>query len=257
MKIIAAKNYEELSRYGAAMIADEIKINHRAILGLATGSTPIGVYRELIRMYKEETLDFSKITTFNLDEYYGLSSDDKQSYAYFMNENLFKHINIKKKNVYIPNGIPENVVKECKSYDGLIAQKGGIDLQLLGIGMNGHIGFNEPNEELMIGTHLVDLDEKTIKANSRFFNSMEEVPKQAITMGLGSIMKAKKILLIACGKDKRKIIGKIINGKCSTEVPGSILQLHQNVTVVVDEEIYHYLKNNRILENRDKIYNTL
>lgn len=248
MKIIAAKNYEELSRISASIIANEIKANPNLVLGLATGSTPIGTYRELIRMHKEEKLDFSKITTFNLDEYYGLSAGHKQSYAYFMKHNLFDHININIQNTFIPSGTTKNIIEECKNYDELIVKKGGIDLQLLGIGLNGHIGFNEPSEELSIGTHLVDLDEKTIKSNSRFFNSLKEVPRQAITMGLGPIMKAKKILLLACGKEKAEIIGQIINGKCSTKVPASILQVHPYVTIVIDEEIYNYLRINNILQ---------
>lgn len=248
MKIIAAKNYEDLSKLGASIIGHEIKTNPNSVLGLATGSTPIGTYRELIRMHEEEELDFSKITTFNLDEYYGLSSDHEQSYAYFMEKNLFKHIGINIENTFIPSGINNNIIDECKNYDELIAEKGGIDLQLLGIGINGHIGFNEPREELSVGTHLVDLDKKTVKANSRFFNALEEVPKQAVTMGLGSIMKAKKILLLASGREKAEIIGKIINGKCSTRIPASILQVHSHVTIVIDEEIYYYLKSNNILQ---------
>jgi len=241
MEIIAAENYEELSKYGASIIAKEIKSNPNTVLGLATGSTPIGAYRELVRMYREEALDFSSVSTFNLDEYYGLAPNHEQSYAYFMKNNLFHHVNIELKNTHIPNGIAENILEECQKYDDLIEEKGGIDLQLLGIGANGHIGFNEPSEELLIGTHFVDLAENTMKANSRFFNSIEEVPKQAVTMGIGSIMKAKKILLLACGENKAEIISKIINGKCSTRIPASILQVHPHVTIVVDREISEHL----------------
>lgn len=247
MKIIVAKNYKELSKQGALIIAEEIKNNPYTILGLATGSTPLGTYEELIKMYKDERLDFSKITTFNLDEYYGLPATHEQSYAYFMKHNLFKHINIDLKNTHIPNGITENIEEECKKYDKLIKEKGNIDIQLLGIGVNGHIGFNEPSEELPIGTHLVKLTKNTIETNSRFFDSVEKVPKQAITMGMGTIFSAKKILLLAYGNQKAKIISEIINGKCSTKVPASILQIHPNVTVIIDENISGYLKNRNLI----------
>ncbi len=241
MNIIVVNDYEELSEQGASIIAREIKTNPKAVLGLATGSTPIGTYMKLVRKHKEEGLDFSSVTTFNLDEYYGLAPNHEQSYAYFMRKNLFDHVNIQPQNNYIPNGIAADIIGECKKYDELIEAKGGIDLQLLGIGANGHIGFNEPSEELLIGTHLVDLAENTIKANSRFFHSVEEVPRQAITMGIGSIMKAKKILLLACGENKAKIISKIIDGKCSTKVPASILQVHPQVIIVIDKEINDHL----------------
>lgn len=241
MNIIVVKDYEALSEQGASIIAQEVKTNPNAVLGLATGSTPLGTYRKLVYMHQAEGLDFSSITTFNLDEYYGLAPNHEQSYAYFMRRNLFDYVNIQLKNTYIPNGTAADILEECKRYDDLIKAKGGIDLQLLGIGANGHIGFNEPSEELLIGTHLVDLTENTIKANSRFFRSVEAVPKQAITMGIGSIMKAKKILLLACGENKAKIISKIIDGKCSTKVPASILQVHPQVTIVIDKEIYDHL----------------
>lgn len=237
MNMIVAKDYEALSEQGASIIAQEIKTNPSAVLGLATGSTPLGIYRKLAQMHKEEGLDFSFITTFNLDEYYGLAPNHEQSYAYFMRKNLFEHVNIQLKNTHIPNGMAADILEECKKYDDLIEARGGIDLQLLGIGANGHIGFNEPSEELLIGTHLVNLTENTIKANSRFFDSIEAVPKQAITMGIGSIMKAKKILLLAYGKSKAEIISKIIDGKCSTKVPASILQVHPQVTIIIDKEI--------------------
>lgn len=249
MKIIIAKDYEEMSKEAALLIAEEIRSKPNSVLGLATGSTPIGCYQELVRMYKEKGLDFSAVTSFNLDEYFGLPADHEQSYAYFMQKNLFTQINIDIKNTHIPNGVTKNVEEECQKYDSLIEEKGGIDLQLLGVGVNGHIGFNEPDEELKIGTHLVDLTENTIKANSRFFHSIEEVPKKAITMGLGPIMKAKKILLLASGKNKAEIIAKIVNGKCSTKVPASILQVHPQLTIIVDEEIGQHLKVNNVLDN--------
>ena len=174
-------------------MAESIKNNPKAILGLATGGSPIGMYKELIRMNKEGEIDFSTITTVNLDEYVGLSGEHTQSYRYFMNDNLFNHINIDKKNTYVPNGLAENIEEECKNYDAKIAELGGTDVQLLGIGNNGHIAFNEPDQELVAGTHLTGLTEDTIKANARFFDSIDEVPKTALTMGLGGIMKSKKI----------------------------------------------------------------
>ncbi|MBS4538730.1 glucosamine-6-phosphate deaminase [Clostridium sp. D2Q-11] len=244
MKIIVAKDYEELSKKAADIIAQEIKTKSNPILGLATGSTPIGTYKELVNLHREEDLDFSKVETFNLDEYYGLDSTHEQSYSYFMKKNLFNNVNINMNNTHIPNGLTEDIEKECKDYDALIEKKGGIDLQLLGIGVNGHIGFNEPGEELSTGTHLVDLETNTIKANSRFFDSIEEVPKKAITMGLASIMKSKRILLLANGENKKEIISKIIDGKVSTNVPASILQVHSNVTIIIDKEIAEYLNIN-------------
>ena len=202
MKLIITKNYEELSKEAANEMAKVVKAKPNAILGLATGGSPIGMYKELIRMNKEGEIDFSQVTTVNLDEYIGLSGDHPQSYRYFMNENLFNHINIDKKNTYVPNGLAENIEEECKRYDAKIAELGGTDLQLLGIGNNGHIAFNEPDETLVSGTHLTGLTEDTIKANARFFNSIDEVPTQALTMGLGGIMKSKKIIVIASGEGK-------------------------------------------------------
>lgn len=238
MEIIIKKDYSDLSKEASRLIELEIKNNPNLILGLATGSTPLGTYKELIKKHKESNLDFSKITTFNLDEYLGISHDHPNSYYYFMYENFFKHININNENINIPNSNPENLEKYCKNYDKKIQELGGIDLQILGIGENGHIAFNEPNsEELHLGTHVTNLTESTIKANSRFFNSIEEVPKQAITMGLGSIMKSKKILLLASGKNKAPIINKLLGLKAiSTKNPASILLLHPNITIILDEE---------------------
>ena len=196
MRLIVTKNYEEMSKVAAKEMAEDIKRNPEIVLGLATGGTPVGMYKELIRMYNEGELDFSKVTSINLDEYVGLSGDHDQSYRYFMNTNLFDHINIDKNNTFVPNGLAENVEEECMAYDSRIQDMGGIDLQLLGLGANGHIGFNEPGEALSVGTHLTDLKESTIEANARFFDSIEEVPRQAITMGIGQIMKARKIILL-------------------------------------------------------------
>ncbi|MEY8303753.1 glucosamine-6-phosphate deaminase [Anaerosalibacter bizertensis] len=244
MKIIIEKNYSDLSKKAADIIEKEIKNKPNLILGLATGSTPVGTYKELIRRHKEEGLDFAKVTTFNLDEYLGIPHDHINSYHYFMYDNLFKHINIDEDNINIPNGNPENVEEYCKSYDEDIEKQGGIDLQILGIGENGHIAFNEPDDKLYLGTHITDLTESTIRANARFFDSIEEVPKKAITMGLGSIMKAKKILLLANGKNKANIIGKLLKDEVvSTYNPASLLLLHPDVTIILDEEsASEYLK---------------
>lgn len=237
MQVFIEKDYSAMSEKAAQIFANEIKQKSDLVLGLATGSTPIGTYKELIRMHKEEGLDFSKVVSFNLDEYYGLAPDNPQSYNYFMFENLFNHINIKKENVHIPNGLVSDVEAYCKQYDEEIEKYGGIDIQLLGIGVNGHIGFNEPAEELILGTHLTDLTEDTITANSRFFDSPEEVPTKAITLGIGSIMKAKKILLLASGKNKAEIMAKLLNSDVvTTKVPASLLMLHSNAIIIMDEE---------------------
>ena len=236
MNVIITKNYEELSKVAAKEMAEVIKNNPIAILGLATGGSPIGMYKELIRMNKDGEIDFSTVTTVNLDEYVGLSGEHPQSYRYFMNDNLFNHINIDKKNTYVPNGLAKDVEEECKNYDSKIAQLGGTDVQLLGIGNNGHIAFNEPDEALVSGTHLTNLTEDTIKANARFFDSIDEVPKTALTMGLGGIMKSKKIIVIASGESKAEAVKAMVNGKISTNMPASMLQMHRDVVVIVDEE---------------------
>ena len=250
MKIIVAKDYDQISKIASLIIAKAINEKPNLVLGLATGSTPLGTYRELIRLYREQALDFSGVATFNLDEYYGLSPDNKQSYAFFMRENLFKHVNINPVNTHIPNGIAVNIDDECERYDLLIEKNGGIDLQILGIGSNGHIGFNEPNEELKINTHLIKLAENTIKDNGRFFGSKGEVPKFAITMGIGAIMKAKKVLLLASGANKAEIISKIINGAYTTKIPASVLQVHVDVTILVDEVIMNHPVNQLLVANQ-------
>ncbi len=242
MKIIIVKDYNEMSIKGGEIIASLIDRKPEAILGLATGSTPEGLYKELIRLYEEGKLDFSKVTSVNLDEYYGLKGDHPQSYRYFMNEKLFNHINIDKARTYVPNGVAEDVEKECRDYDKRIQELGGIDLQLLGIGNNGHIAFNEPEEELSYGTHLTDLTESTITANSRFFDTLEEVPKRALTMGIGSIMKAKSILLIASGEGKAEAIKELVSGKITTKSPATMLQVHHDVTLIVDEAAASLIK---------------
>lgn len=239
MKILIEKDYKTISQVAARIIKGEIEKKPNLKLGLATGSTPMGVYEELIRLNKEEGLDFSNVTTFNLDEYVGLDSNDCNSYSYHMKKVLFNHINIKLENTFIPNGVAENLEEECKSYDKIIRDKGGMDLQILGIGQNGHIAFNEPADKLNLYTSVIDLADTTIKANSRFFRSMEEVPKTAITMGIGSIMKARKIVLMASGKNKISIVKKLIDAKhISTDIPATLLLLHPNVTFILTEEAY-------------------
>ncbi|MEW8955781.1 glucosamine-6-phosphate deaminase [Clostridium sp.] len=235
MRIIIEKDYEAMSKRAAEILAEVVNEKPEAILGLATGGTPVSMYKNLIEMNKVGKVDFSKVTSINLDEYKGLSGDHDQSYRYFMNNNLFNHINIDKKNTYVPNGLAEDVEKECAGYDKRIEDLGGIDLQLLGIGNNGHIGFNEPDKFLHMNTHLTDLTEETIEANARFFEKKEDVPTEAITMGLGGIMKAKKILLIASGVNKAEIISKLVEGKITTEIPATLLQVHPNVTIIIDE----------------------
>lgn len=232
MNLIQAIDYKDLSRKAANVISAQVILKPDCVLGLATGSTPVGTYKQLIEWYKKGDLDFSKVTTVNLDEYCGLSPENSQSYHYFMEHNFFQHINIDRNKTHIPNGMAKDYEAECARYDKLIADLGGIDLQLLGIGRNGHIGFNEPNISFEKTTHVVELDESTIKANARFFPSLEEVPRKAITMGIKSIMQAKKILLIAYGPDKKEIMEKALHGPVTPDVPASILQFHPDLTVV-------------------------
>lgn len=238
MRVIIMKNYEELSKLAANMVKELITKKSNCVLGLATGSTPLGLYKELIRMHKEEKLDFSKVITFNLDEYYGLPGDHPQSYRYFMDINLFNEINIKKENTHVPDGKTplEKIEEYCKKYEEKIKEVGGIDLQILGIGGDGHIGFNEPGSSIFSRTRLVALDEQTIKDNSRFFDKIEEVPRFAITMGVGTILEAKEIILMANGEKKAEVIAKAIEGPITSQITASALQLHPKVTVILDEE---------------------
>ncbi len=235
MRFITVNNYEELSRKAANIIAAQIISKPDSVLGLATGSSPVGAYKELIRRNKEGDVDFSEITSVNLDEYEGLDGNDDQSYRYFMNVNLFDHVNINKSRTFVPNGKAEDLVAEGAAYDKRIKELGGIDLQLLGIGLDGHIGFNEPDAFFTKETHPVTLDESTIEANARFFASIDDVPRRAITMGMEGIMQAKKVLLIANGANKREIVEKAFNGPITPEVPASILQLHPDLTVIFSE----------------------
>lgn len=232
MRIIEAKDYADLSRKAANIIMAQVTLKPNSVLGLATGSTPIGTYKELIDMYNKGDLDFSEVRSINLDEYEGLDEKNDQSYRYFMNTNLFDHVNIDKKNTNVPSGVAKDLEAECKRYDKLIEDMGGVDVQILGIGHDGHIGFNEPGDAFDKTTHTVTLDERTIKANARFFAKEEDVPRKAITMGIKSIMQAKKILLIANGPDKKDIIEKAIYGPITPNVPASVLQLHPDLTVI-------------------------
>ena len=242
MRLMITESYEELSKAAAEEFAKVIKEKPNAVLGLATGGSPVGMYKELIKMYEKNELDFSKVTTVNLDEYIGLNPEHNQSYRHFMNENLFNHININIANTFVPNGLADNLEVECKEYDKKIMELGGIDIQLLGVGNNGHIAFNEPDEQLSAGTHVISLTENTIEANSRFFENINDVPKKAITMGLGGIMKAKKIILIASGESKAEAIKGLFSGKITTDNPASMLQRHRDVTVIVDKEAAKLIK---------------
>lgn len=236
MQFYEVKTYQEMSRKAANIISAQIIGKPDTVLGLATGSTPIGTYQQLIDWYKKGDLDFSEVTTVNLDEYYGLSGTHEQSYRYFMNTNLFDHINIKKENTFVPNGLAEDAAAEGARYDERIRALGGIDLQLLGIGVDGHIGFNEPDEVFVKGTHLVTLDPSTIAANARFFKNADEVPRQAMTMGMMSIMQAKKILMIAAGENKEQILQQAFEGPVTPKLPASLLQLHPDVTIIFTKQ---------------------
>jgi glucosamine-6-phosphate deaminase len=236
MEVIIESTYDTMSKRAAGIIAGEIKRKPDLVLGLATGNTPVGTYKELVRMHKEEGLDFSKVTTFNLDEYFGLSPLHKQSYNYFMWDQLFNHININRALVHIPLGNVDDPDEHCRWYEDKINQAGGIDLQLLGIGSDGHIAFNEPGSSLASRTRIKALDRQTIKDNSRFFKKEEEVPLFAITMGIGTILEAKKILLVANGKTKAEVTAKFIEGPITSLITASALQLHSHAIVVLDEE---------------------
>ena len=235
MQIYKATDYKDMSRKAANIIYAQVIMKPNCVLGLATGSTPIGTYQQLIEWYKKGDLDFSDVTTVNLDEYKGLPRTNDQSYYYFMHQNLFDQVNINPENTHLPNGMEPNSEKECARYESLIHSLGGVDLQLLGLGHNGHIGFNEPGEAFEKETHCVDLQERTIEANKRFFASADDVPKQAYTMGIKTIMQAKKILVIVSGEDKADIVAKAFFGPVTPAVPASILQMHNDVTLVGDE----------------------
>ncbi|WP_067730200.1 glucosamine-6-phosphate deaminase [Oceanobacillus damuensis] len=235
MEIIKVKDYDEMSAKACSYIIEKIKQLQAPVLGLATGSTPEGLYKSLIQQYNEQNVSFNDVSTFNLDEYVGLENDDPNSYHFYMNEKLFKHIDIEQNHIHIPNGVAENLDNECQDYEQQIMDAEKVDIQILGLGLNGHIGFNEPGTPFSSRTHIVDLDESTRKANARFFDSIEEVPKKAITMGLDTIMQSKEILLLVSGASKREALDRLLNGDISEEFPASILQQHEHVTIIADK----------------------
>lgn len=235
MRVYCAADYNHASRVAANIISAQVIMKPDCVLGLATGSTPVGTYEELIRRYEQGDLDFSRVHSINLDEYRGLAGDNDQSYRYFMNTHLFDSINIDKKNTYVPDGLEPDSEKACRDYEEIIKAHGGVDLQILGLGHNGHIGFNEPGSTFEKETHCVTLSETTRQANARFFSSMDEVPTEAYTMGIGSIMQAKKIVVVVTGEGKREIVKKAFLGPITPEVQASVLQLHNDVILVGDE----------------------
>jgi len=254
MEITITSNYDEMSKVSAQIIAEEIQRKHDLVLGLATGDTPIGTYQELVRIHKEEGLDFSKVKSFNLDEYLGLAPLHKNSYNYFMWENLVKHININPENVYIPQGNIKDPEEFCQWYEEQIKKVGGIDLQILGIGADGHIAFNEPGSSFASRTRIKALDKQTIEDNARFFDKTEDVPRFAITMGVGTIMAARKILLIANGEKKANVCAQFIEGPVTSQITASALQLHSYVNIVLDKdaasklertEYYNWVRDNK------------
>lgn len=242
IRFICTKNYDDMSRKAANIIGALVVNKPDCVLGLATGSTPIGAYARLVEGYNAGDLDFSKVTSVNLDEYRGLTHDNDQSYYYFMNYHLFSKVNIDINNTYVPDGTIADADEACRQYDEIVKNTGGVDLQLLGMGHNGHIGFNEPADVFVKGTNCVNLTQSTIDANARFFASKEEVPTQAYTMGIQTIMNAKKILVVVSGKDKAAIVKKAFFGDVTPQVPASILQLHPDVVVVGDEEAFSEIK---------------
>ena len=243
MRIIKARDYEDVSRKAANIIFSVMTEKPDCVMGLATGSSPLGIYKELVRHYQEGDLDFSRVTTVNLDEYRGLDRENPQSYAYYMRENFFSKVNIRLEKTFLPDGTQEDRQKACEEYDQILSQAGQQDIQLLGIGHDGHIGFNEPADHFPKGTHCVDLAESTIEANARFFESRDQVPTQAYTMGIQSIMSAKCILMVANGKEKARILKQAFQGPVTPQVPASILQLHPQVILVADEEALSEMEN--------------
>lgn len=238
MRVIICDNYEQMSKEAAKIIAAQVFMKPDCVLGLATGSTPVGAYKELIKMYENKEIDFKDVTTFNLDEYYPIKRSNDQSYYYFMHDNLFNYINIPEEKIHVLNGEVENPEKECEDYDKHIEEHGGIDLQLLGIGRNGHIAFNEPDENLVSGTHVTALTDDTIDANARFFEDIKDVPTKSLTMGMASIMKSRKILILINGKGKSMALKKLLSGEISTSCPATMLNMHNDVVVICDKEAY-------------------
>ncbi len=238
MRVIVCDTYEEMSKEAAKIMAAQVHMKPNCVLGLATGSTPVGAYNELVAMYKNGEIDFNDVTTFNLDEYYPIKRDNDQSYYYFMHDNLFNHINISEERIHVLNGEVADPEKECADYDKHIEEHGGIDLQLLGIGRNGHIAFNEPDENLVAATHVTGLTEDTIDANARFFANIKDVPTKSLTMGMAPIMKARKILILINGKGKHAALAKLLSGEISTSCPATMLNMHNDVVVICDKEAY-------------------
>ena len=234
MRIVQAEDYAAMSTQVAAIIAAQVVSKPDCVLGLATGTTPIGAYQRLIRRHREDGLSFAQVRTVNLDEYCGLAPDHGQSYRYFMQVNLFDHVDIRPENTYVPNGLAADPQAECARYDALLAALGGTDLQLLGLGHNGHIGFNEPGACFVLPTHPVELAESTINANARLFRTKDEVPRQALTVGIGGIMSAKRVLVAVSGGDKAEAVARAFTGPVTPQVPASILQLHPDVVLVAD-----------------------
>jgi glucosamine-6-phosphate deaminase len=242
MEVLIREDYESMCREAAKVVASTLNAKPNAVLGLATGSTPLALYRELVRMHKEGLLDFSQVTTFNLDEYVGLSRDNKQSYHYFMHENLFRHINIAPQNIYIPSGTTDNYEAFCAWYEKRIVECGGIDLQILGIGTDGHIAFNEPSSSLGSRTRIKTLAKQTIEDNARFFEHRDDVPIYAITMGVGTILEARKIMLLASGENKAHAVAAAVEGPITSMITASALQLHRDCTMFLDRAASRDLK---------------
>lgn len=246
MRLIQTKDYREASRQVANLISAQVILKPDSVLGLATGSSPVGAYRQLIEWYRKGDVDFSKVRSVNLDEYVGLAPSHEQSYAYFMHHNFFDFINIKPENVHLPDGLDPDAEGQGRKYDALIRSLGGVDLQLLGIGRDGHIGFNEPCDEFVKGTHCVELTQDTREANARFFGSVDLVPKTAYTMGILDIMQARRVVLIATGLSKAEILKEAFWGQVTPQIPASILQLHPDFTLVADEEALSVVKQQKL-----------
>ncbi|QHS23331.1 glucosamine-6-phosphate deaminase [Virgibacillus sp. MSP4-1] len=236
MDIIRVKDYQTMSEKACGYLVDKVQKVPKPVLGLATGSTPEGLYKQLIDKYQEGTVSFKDVSTFNLDEYVGLGRMDPNSYHYYMNEKLFKHVDLSTENVHLPNGTAGDLQQECRDYEASIKQAGNVDVQILGLGLNGHIGFNEPGTPFSSRTHVVELDESTREANARFFASKADVPTQAITMGIESIMESKEIVLLVSGAKKAEALARLINGEISENFPASVLKQHPQVTIIADEE---------------------
>lgn len=235
MEVIKVKDYDALSEKASEILAEKLQKLSNPVLGLATGSTPEGLYQKLIKKFEQGDISFKHAISFNLDEYVGLKEEDPNSYRYYMNEKLFNHVDIPQDKTYVPRGDAADPEKACSDYEGKIKEAGNIDIQVLGMGLNGHIGFNEPNTPFTSETHIVDLDDSTRAANARFFNSLEDVPTQAMTMGIATIMKSKAILLLVSGEKKAETLAKVIQGNVSEALPATVLQRHPNVTIIADE----------------------